>query len=125
MRILVCGGRDYADRRAVYRVLDAALRSGDVFIIEGGARGADRLAREWAIDRAVSYETFEADWGKYGGVAGTLRNTAMIDMGRPSMILAFPGGRGTQNMVSQGHKRGILVVKYPPTGENRLPFDLE
>jgi hypothetical protein len=96
-----------------------------VEIIEGGAKGADRLAREWAIERGVTYTTFKADWGKYRAAAGSLRNTAMLDMGRPSMVLAFPGGKGTANMVKQAQARGVLVVKYPPTGDHRMPFDLQ
>jgi hypothetical protein len=40
------------------------------------------------------------------------------------MVIAFPGGKGTADMVKQAHAAGVLVVKYPPTGEHRLPFDL-
>lgn len=45
MKVLVCGGRDYADREAVAAVLkDIHLRHGISVVIEGGATGADRLA---------------------------------------------------------------------------------
>jgi hypothetical protein len=125
MRILVCGGRDYTDKAALYRVLDAALRSGALEIIQGGAKGADRLAQAWATERGVACTTFEADWDLHGKGAGFIRNRQMLSEGRPGMVLAFPGGRGTANMVKQAQERGVLVVKYPPTGDHRMPFDLE
>jgi hypothetical protein len=125
MRILVCGGRDYADDRAVRRVLDAALRSGSVEIIQGGARGADTFARIWAADHGVLCTTYKADWEKYGVEAGPIRNRQMLDEGQPSLILAFPGGAGTRNMTNQAQSRGVLVIRYPPTAGNKLPFDLE
>jgi hypothetical protein len=125
MRILVCGGRDYTDMATLYRVLDAALRSGPVEIIQGGAKGADRLAKTWATDRGVFCQTFEAEWDRHGRAAGSIRNRQMLTEGRPNMVLAFPGGRGTANMVKQAQERGVLVVKYPPTGGHRMPFNLE
>jgi hypothetical protein len=123
--VLVCGGRHYRDDKALRRVLDAALRTGPLVIIEGGARGADRLAREWAKDRGVVCATFPADWDAHGPSAGPIRNRQMIDEGRPQMVLAFPGGRGTADMIRQAQAAGVLVVKYPPTGDHRMPFDLD
>ena len=46
MIICVCGGRDYSNRDRVFRVLDAAvavLGSDSVMIMNGAARGADKL----------------------------------------------------------------------------------
>jgi hypothetical protein len=125
MRILVCGGRDYTDRAAVRRVLDAALRSGPIEIIQGGAKGADRFAREWAIGNGVTCTTYEADWTTHGRSAGPIRNREMLSQGKPSLVLAFPGGPGTKDMVQEAQRRGVLVVKYPPTGDHPMPFDLE
>jgi hypothetical protein len=125
MRILVCGGRDYTDKRAVDMLLSAALRSGPIEIIQGGAKGADRLAHDWALDNGVPCTTYAADWEGYGRAAGAIRNRQMLTEGRPSMVLAFPGGRGTANMVKLAQMAGVLVVKYPPTGDHPMPFDLE
>ena len=48
MRILVCGGRTYDDRDLVWRTLDDYQRHhGSITIIQGGATGADALAKEW------------------------------------------------------------------------------
>jgi hypothetical protein len=45
--VLVYGGRDYADRAAVYAALDDVLACGprsQLTVLSGGASGADRLA---------------------------------------------------------------------------------
>jgi hypothetical protein len=125
VKVLVCGGRHYRDRLAVRRVLDAALRSGPVSIIQGGARGTDKLAREWAIDRGVDCVTFHADWETHGPAAGPIRNAQMLSDGKPNLVLAFPGGRGTADMIKRAHAASVLVVKYPPSPGQRMPFDLE
>jgi len=47
MRILVCGGRTYDDRDLIWRTLDDYQRHhGSITIIQGGATGADALAKE-------------------------------------------------------------------------------
>jgi hypothetical protein len=33
----------------------------------------------------------------------------MLDEGKPDLVLAFPGGRGTRNMVGQAKRRGVPV----------------
>ena len=50
MRVLVTGGRDYADRKAVARALDPFIAP-DLTIIHGGANGVDALASAWALPR--------------------------------------------------------------------------
>jgi len=49
MRILVCGGRNYNNREIVFHELHKlAEEHGWLTIIQGGASGADKLARDWA-----------------------------------------------------------------------------
>ena len=51
MRVLVCGGRDFADSALLYGVLDELNRTKTIIcVIEGDARGADRLAGQWAAE---------------------------------------------------------------------------
>lgn len=46
---------------------------------------------------------------KYGKSAGPIRNQTMLDDGKPDLVLAFPGGRGTADMVAKAEKHGIPV----------------
>lgn len=110
MKILVCGGRDYADKDAVFAALDAVHRKNAVTsIIHGGASGADSLAAEWAKARGVESVKFAADWNKHGKKAGPIRNSQMIAEGNPDGVVAFPGGRGTLDMTTQAKRAGITV----------------
>jgi hypothetical protein len=111
-RVLVCGGRDYADRRRVYEVLDAAHAANPIILlIAGGANGADALAVDWAGSASVKSQVFPADWEKHGRKAGPLRNQQMINEGKPHMVIAFPGGRGTADMVKRADTAGVPVVR--------------
>jgi predicted Rossmann-fold nucleotide-binding protein len=117
MRVLVCGGRDYDDVKAVYGELDALAREhGWLTVIEGGAKGADRLARTWArtrgpssFDCSIDVVTFNANWREHGRAAGPIRNAQMLRDGMPDLVLAFPGGCGTLDMVEKARKAGIEV----------------
>jgi hypothetical protein len=110
MRFLVCGGRDYDDGPAIYRALDALhAKCRIACIIEGGATGADAHARSWANAKGIDVRTFQADWERYGRRAGPLRNARMLDEGRPDGVVAFPGGRGTADMIRQAQTAGLKV----------------
>lgn len=117
MNVLICGGRDYFDTKYFYETMDA-LHAFDDFkytlIVQGGARGADTLAMAWARDRKIPCATFPADWAKYGKRAGYVRNQDMLDKGRPELVIAFPGGRGTAMMVDIAKRAGVRVLEIVP-----------
>lgn len=108
MRLLVCGGRDFTDRDWLYSVLDDIKPA---VVIHGAAPGADTLAGDWAKERGVPVEAYPADWDKHGRAAGPIRNSRMLREGKPDLVLAFPGGRGTANMVKQAGQAGVGVMK--------------
>lgn len=113
MRILVCGGRDFADRDAMARAL-APYKTTATMIIHGGARGADTLAREWADVFGIPSMAFPVSqdhWDRYGKAAGPMRNRRMIEYGQPQLVVALPGGRGTSDMISQAMKAGIPITQ--------------
>lgn len=124
IRVLVFGGRDFRDRRWLYRVLDAFhARLPILMIIEGEASGADRLARQWADSRNILVDPYPADWndltvegavvrrtrgGKlYNAAAGPQRNLKMLHLGKPTHAIGFPGGSGTRDMASQCMLSGL------------------
>lgn len=118
MRLLACGGRTFADRDFVFATLDRVHAKQPItLLIEGGANGADSLARLWAITRKVPYQTVRADWERYGKMAGFIRNQAMLDDWKPEGCIAFPGGRGTADMVAKARAAGVTVWE-PPYNES-------
>lgn len=113
MRVLVCGGRNYTNREAIFGALHAlAEQHGWLTVIEGGAAGADWLAGEWARLCYHGLVTIEADWKKHGNAAGPIRNEQMLTSTKPDMVLAFPGGRGTADMIARARKAGVEVHIY-------------
>lgn len=110
--VIVCGGRNYQDKEALWAVLDEVWPT---TVIAGGAQGADHLAELWAADRGVSLIVMPALWKAEGKSAGPRRNKRMAEValrlavaanghdtlfpgrGKPSLVAA-PGGKGTANM---------------------------
>lgn len=112
MKVLVCGGRDLDNWRLVQRTLTATReKTGISVIIEGGANGADSIARRWAQQAHIPVMTFQAHWQTMGKRAGPVRNGWMVEFGRPDLVIAFPGGRGTLNMIEHARSAGIDVHK--------------
>ncbi len=103
---LVCGGRDFADRVP----LEHELYKRPVgAIVHGGARGADRMAGDWARKNGIPEIRIDANWDFYAKKAGPIRNGWMLEFVRVDVVLAFPGGSGTANMVAKARKAGIPV----------------
>lgn len=112
MRVLACGGRDYTDREHVFAVLDMVAQTGRVeVLIHGAARGADSLASLWALSRGVPEEAYPANWAAYPRLAGPIRNRTMLFEGKPDLVVAFPGGRGTEHMVRISRQAGVDVLE--------------
>ena len=128
-RILICGGRDYDNRTYFFHFMDRVLETirgtgetpkRDMVIIHGAARGADSLADDYGRERGLRVIRYPADWNTHKKAAGPIRNRLMLTDGKPHVIVAFEGGRGTANMIQQGKKAGVPVyeVKYVKTEHN-------
>lgn len=102
------------------------LVSGDYFIrlVHGGARGADRLADLWGRQNGavIARAVYPADWfpnGRSGGLdrsAGVRRNQKMLDAEKPDRVIAFPGGKGTADMVTRARAAGVEVIEIGRSG---------
>ena len=109
MKVLVCGGRDFNDLDLLCEELTDLWDDGVEAIIHGGARGADSLAGEYARLFGIEEIVFPADWKQHGRSAGPIRNRQMLNEGKPDLVVAFPGGRGTANMIEQARAAGVEV----------------
>lgn len=110
MKVLVCGSRDWAAEAPIRERLSKLPK--DTIILEGGARGADTLARHAAEFLGLKVMEFPADWDQHGRAAGPLRNQKMIDEG-PGLVIAFhpdiSKSRGTGDTVGRAKRRNIPV----------------
>lgn len=136
---LVCGGRSYGvprddpsmtpaqrmddflratyERTRLFNVLDEQKDLHEyhiepvALVIHGAAPGADSLAKEWADLRGIAENGYPADWTRFGRKAGPIRNQRMLDQGKPDIVIAFPGGRGTADMVRRARTAGIPALE--------------
>ena len=126
MRVLVCGGRTFGvapyngtsetveralfEAAWLFRALDRLHeRKPITVLIHGAAAGADTHAGAWAKRRGVEVKPYPADWKTHPRTAGSIRNRLMLTDGRPELVVAFPGGKGTANMVALARGAGVQV----------------
>jgi hypothetical protein len=110
--VVVTGSRDWSDAELLGRTLAAYHPD---LIVEGGARGADTLAREWAHGAGIHCVTMPADWDRWGKSAGARRNIEMLERYPNALVIAFPlpSSKGTWHCVFEARKREheVIVVK--------------
>ena len=114
MRLLICGSRNWKDRKAILQAVEELNPS---VIIEGECRGADKLAASVAEELGILVEKFPADWARYGRQAGSIRNQQMLTEGKPDYVLAFPTSKscGTWDMVRRAKKAGVETKVWERT----------
>ena len=123
--IVVSGSRDFYDFSLMVKVLNKVLKVRkidtnlcEVVIREGGAKGADRLARNYCHANFFTLDEVPADWyninvepcrvledkhgEKYNVFAGLNRNKSMIDRGDTNLVVLFQKSksRGTANALN-------------------------
>lgn len=110
--------RFYLDT-AFRRNLHAVTAGGEALeLLEGGAEGADRMAREyWETFQLGPVTTIEANWKDLGKHAGHVRNGLLVAR-MPDILIAFPwegGSSGTWDAIRQARAAGIPDKVYPVT----------
>lgn len=126
IRLLVTGSRDFGilpnktyDPKWVEFVKSFLVSFKDVeVLIQGGARGADSIARSVGLDLwgPKRVRTYYAKWKELGFGAGPVRNTEMLEQGKPNRVLAFfsdfRASSGTADMVFKAVKLDLPVRCY-------------
>jgi hypothetical protein len=113
--VLVTGGRDYDEFGTVSSAL---VDERPDLVIHGCAKGVDSLASRYAQTTVNAEARFPADWTLYGRSAGPRRNMQMVEFARDLtragwevVVLAFPGGRGTENCIETAERAGLTVKR--------------
>ena len=116
MKVLVTGDRNWTDREAIRLCLSKLQKQGYDSLVEGGAKGADTIAREEALKlHFKSIEHYPAQWDRYGKAAGLIRDRMMVDVCKPDLVVYFHdnlmGGWVPLDMVNYVTSCGIKVVE--------------
>ena len=118
LRILICGSRDWTDKRRIGRYLDdllaaECLEPKNLVVIHGGCKGADHHAGMEARGRGCQVLEFPANWSKFGLSAGPKRNQQMLKEGQPDRVVAFHAdwekSKGTKDMVTRSRFYGLPI----------------
>jgi SLOG family YspA-like protein len=114
MRIGVTGGRAFGDVSMVVRALRGYPM--DAVLVHGAATGADHLCQKWWMDVGREVEPHPAKWQRDGKFAGAIRNQEMVDSGL-DVLIAFPGGRGTADMIARAQVADVPIVFAAEIGQ--------
>ena len=107
MKAIVCGGRtlQVTDDR-VKRVSEWLLEREVDEVFCGCQEGGDKIGEIAALRHDIAVRYFPPLWDKHGLAAGPMRNQDMAN--EADICLAFPGGRGTRDMINK-----MLILKKP------------
>lgn len=119
MKILITGSRDWRDADRIERLLrflylrglsaDGGANPEPLIIVHGAARGADTIADRWATSHKaeglpIEIHRYPAQWQKYGGRAGPIRNQTMVrEHAGADLCVGFktrPVSRGTDHCLA-------------------------
>lgn len=110
LKVIIAGGRDFNDYLALKKYCDYILQDkGEVIIVSGKAKGADKLGEQYAKEKNFAIADFPADWNTYGKSAGHIRNAEMAKYA--DALIAFWDGKskGTKNMIETARKENLLI----------------
>ena len=112
--LLVCGGRDFQDRELMTLLLSQIHAWRPIHrLVHEAAPGADTEANHWAITHGIPTDPYPANWTVHGNRAGPIRNARILRLGKPDLVLALPGGRGTRDMIRRARETGLKVLTTP------------
>ena len=126
-KVIIAGGRDFCcynlggnysnlpwdhlrvqeARKQISSILN---RYSDVQIVDGGAKGADRVGRMYSnhvLER--NPKLFKADWKGLGKRAGFVRNAEMADYADALIAFWDDKSKGTKNMIDLARKQGLKI----------------
>ena len=121
--LAVVGSRSFHDYQSMEYEINRIFRKkrqeqeNAFMIVSGGARGADRLAKQYVDEYPYDdlfYREYKPDWEKYGKKAGILRNYDIVNDAH--MVLAFWNGesKGTKHTIGYTKDKRIRlrVVRF-------------
>lgn len=118
MKVLVTGDRSWNDIEIIAKILESLPK--ETTVIHGAHQsGANTIAGECAKQLGFNVVEYPANWSKFGGIAGSIRNQEILDCEHNSdkpinLCLAFhndlKSSRETKDMINRAKAAGIPVT---------------
>ncbi len=109
MKLAIVGSRTFDDFEYLKKMLEFHECTQ---IVSGGATGADRLAKKYALEMQIAFQEYLPNWLEFGKQAGFLRNKLIVDA--CDELVAFWDGvsRGTKHSLRLAEDAGKPVYIY-------------
>ena len=121
MKLLIAGSRSITNVEFIESVLDGIrLNAKITHVVSGMARGPDMIGKEWADKHLIPVLSYPANWTKYKGAAGPIRNSEMSK--EADALIAFWDGKssGTRDMIKKMERlnKPTRVIVIPTVTED-------
>src|SRR4051812_27296764 len=110
-RVLVAGGRDFADYRALRAVLDTLLanRLPDVEVLTAGGPGVPMLAASYAAERGLAVTALVPDYGRFPAGAAEERRDVLLTAGADAAVVVWDGDPAVRRVLALTERKGVPV----------------
>lgn len=118
MKLIVAGGRDFADTNLLISSLVKLVEDNKIpecpELVCGMARGADMLAYSLWANNKMPIHNFPANWNKHGKSAGYKRNQEMGEFADAAVCFWDGNSKGTKHMIDIMNKlnKPVYIVRY-------------
>ena len=134
MKLFVCGSRTITDKEWIYSKIENCITHilcidySNITILEGGAKGVDSIAKQWATEHNIPIIEYPPDYEKYHNEACHKRNEAMA--ADCDFMLDLWTGESTGSlhdiMMAEKYKKTYQVCLYSDKQySNAVQFVLE
>ena len=116
-KVVVAGGRDFKCYKTLSSYLDKVLsnkvKTHNIVVVCGKARGADTLGEKYARERGYEVDYYVPNWDEYGKSAGYKRNEVMANNSHATVAFWDGKSRGTKHMINLTKTYGNLLKVCP------------
>ncbi len=121
LKVMVTGSRTFDDESVVTGSVEemvylARESERDILFIEGGARGLDRMVKNYCVSKGYPVKTVVAEWDKLGKSAGYIRNSAMAEECDVGIAFWDMNSKGTKHAMIELIKKDKLAGVYISLG---------
>ncbi|WP_248805026.1 DUF2493 domain-containing protein [Pseudomonas sp. MWU13-2100] len=110
MRVLICAGRYYLNAAMCRKALEAYHQTRRISVlIHGGNQFLGSEVEDWARENGTHLVRYPSNWQLYGKQAERRRNQFMLTDSEPELVIAFPGGHDTEELLAQAKAMNIEI----------------
>lgn len=116
MKVAVIGSRNVTVEN-----MEKYIPEGTTEIVSGGAKGVDKRAKEYAIEKGLKIKEFFPEYEKFGRVAPIKRNDLIIEYSDKVVALWDGESKGTKYVIdackNQGKEIAVFLIGSVPTND--------